>query len=163
MIYLITSKYFWAISSVGQSTCLTSRGSQVRVLYRPPCAGIAQLVEQLTCNQQVVGSSPISGTTLYLEGQRSGQTRQTVNLFLRVRWFKSISFHHLFGQIYKLYIASQPSGKAPHFDCGMRQFESSRGSHYVPLAQLVEHLTFNQRVTDSNSVRDTILKFRNSL
>ena len=27
---------------------------------------------------------------------------------------------------------------------------------YVPLAQLVEHLTFNQRVTDSNSVRDTI-------
>ena len=93
-------------------------------------AGIAQLVEQLTCNQQVVGSSPISGTTL-MEGQRSGQTRQTVNLFLRVQWFKSISLHHFLGQI-----ASQPSGKAPHFDCGMRQFESSRGSHYIMSRQL---------------------------
>ena len=33
-------------------------------------------------------------------------------------------------------------------------------SFYVPLAQLVEHLTFNQRVTDSNSVRDTILNIK---
>ena len=112
-------------------------------------AGIAQLVEQLTCNQQVVGSSPISGT-IFMEGQRSGQTRQTVNLFLRVRWFESISLHHV--------IASQPSGKAPHFDCGMRQFESSRGNHkFVPLAQSVEHLTFNQRVWSSNLQRDTIV------
>ncbi len=28
-------------------------------------AGIAQLVEHLTCNQGVVGSSPIAGTTTY--------------------------------------------------------------------------------------------------
>ena len=117
-------------------------------------AGIAQLVEQLTCNQQVVGSSPISGT-IYLEGQRRGQTRQTVNLFLRVRWFKSISLHQE--------VASQPSGKASDFDSDMRQFESSRGSHsylflfYVPLAQLVEHLTFNQRVMRSSRIRDTTL------
>ena len=26
---------FWAVSSVGQSTCFTRRGSQVQVLYRP--------------------------------------------------------------------------------------------------------------------------------
>ena len=55
-------------------------------------------------------------------------------------------------------IASQPSGKARDFDSRMRQFESSRGNqYYVPLAQQVEHLTFNQRVVSSNLARDTIL------
>ncbi len=28
------------------------------------CAGVAQLVEQLTCNQQVVGSTPIASSIL---------------------------------------------------------------------------------------------------
>lgn len=27
-------------------------------------AGVAQMVEQLTCNQQVIGSSPIAGSIL---------------------------------------------------------------------------------------------------
>ena len=47
-----------------ESTCLTSRGSAVRARHPPPfiCADLAQLVEQLTCNQQVVGSIPIVGT-----------------------------------------------------------------------------------------------------
>ena len=121
----------------------------------PTIAEIAQLVEQLTCNQQVTGSIPVFGT-IFLEGQRSGQTRQTVNLFLRVPWFKSMSLHHLF---WLFDIASQPSGKASHFDCDIRQFESSRGNHTnVPLAQPVEHLTFNQRVMRSNRIRDTIQK-----
>ena len=41
-------------------------------------AGIAQLVEQLICNQQVVGSSPIASSSMgrYPSGQRD----QTVNL-----------------------------------------------------------------------------------
>ena len=34
-------------------------------------AGIAQLVEQLICNQQVIGSSPIAGS---LQGRSSGQS-----------------------------------------------------------------------------------------
>ena len=107
-------------------------------------------------NQQVTGSIPVFGTIFFLEGQRSGQTRQTVNLFLRVPWFKSMSLHHLF---WLFDIASQPSGKASHFDCDIRQFESSRGNHTnVPLAQPVEHLTFNQRVMRSNRIRDTIQK-----
>ena len=33
---LISTLATWVISSVGQSICLTSRGSQVRVLYHPP-------------------------------------------------------------------------------------------------------------------------------
>ena len=50
------------------------------------CAGVAQLVEQLTCNQQVAGSSPIASSmkghqhNLHLEGFPSGQREQTVNL-----------------------------------------------------------------------------------
>ena len=40
---------------------------------------MAQLAEQLTCNQQVIGSSPIIGF-YYLDGFPSGQRRQTVNL-----------------------------------------------------------------------------------
>ena len=43
------------------------------------CADMAQLAEQLTCNQQVIGSSPIIGF-YYLDGFPSGQRGQTVNL-----------------------------------------------------------------------------------
>ena len=43
------------------------------------CAGVAQSVEQLTCNQQVVGSIPIA-SSIFLEGFPSGQREQTVNL-----------------------------------------------------------------------------------
>jgi hypothetical protein len=32
----IFSGYIWAVSSVGQSTCFTRRGSVVQILYRPP-------------------------------------------------------------------------------------------------------------------------------
>ena len=42
-------------------------------------AGVAQLVEQLICNQQVGGSSP-STSSIFLEEFPSGQRGQTVNL-----------------------------------------------------------------------------------
>ncbi len=42
-------------------------------------AGVAQLVEQLICNQQVAGSSPIASSST-VEGFLSGQKEQTVNL-----------------------------------------------------------------------------------
>ena len=49
-------------------------------------AGVAQLVEQLICNQQVVGSSPIASSIFSLQlnlGEfPSGQRGQTVNLLL---------------------------------------------------------------------------------
>ena len=41
------------------------------------CADMAQLAEQLICNQQVIGSSPIIG---FMGGFPSGQRGQTVNL-----------------------------------------------------------------------------------
>ena len=40
---------------------------------------MAQLAEQLICNQQVIGSSPIIG---FMGGFPSGQRGQTVNLLL---------------------------------------------------------------------------------
>ena len=40
-------------------------------------ADVAQLAEQLICNQQVIGSSPIIG---FMGGFPSGQRGQTVNL-----------------------------------------------------------------------------------
>ena len=47
-------------------------------------AGVAQSVEQLICNQQVAGSSPIASSSsdinYRLEGFPSGQREQTVNL-----------------------------------------------------------------------------------
>ena len=47
-------------------------------------AGVAQLVEQLICNQQVGGSNPFASSSYALianvEGCPSGQREQTVNL-----------------------------------------------------------------------------------
>ena len=47
--------------------------------YPFACAGVAQLVEQLICNQPVAGSSPIASSK-NLVGFPSGQREQTVNL-----------------------------------------------------------------------------------
>ena len=60
---------------------------QVQVLSpRPSQAGVAQLVEQLICNQQVGGSNPSTSSTIKNFIARdmgvfpSGQRGQTVNL-----------------------------------------------------------------------------------
>ena len=87
ILYFFTLWLYLGAQLSWESICLTSRGSQVRALLCPPnmawqfswleCqpvtlevvgsspiqvankhAGVAQLVEQLTCNQQVRGSSP---------------------------------------------------------------------------------------------------------
>ena len=43
-------------------------------------AGVAQLVEQLICNQQVGGSSPSTSSKFHTGEFQSGQMGQTVNL-----------------------------------------------------------------------------------
>ena len=48
---------------------------------RPYRARVAQLVEQLICNQRVAGSTPVSGSMdITMVGFPSGQREQTVNL-----------------------------------------------------------------------------------
>ena len=45
----------------GQTVNLLATPSKVRILLHPVYADVAQLAEQLICNQQVIGSSPIIG------------------------------------------------------------------------------------------------------
>ena len=45
----------------GQTVNLLATPSVVRIHHRPLYADVAQLAEQLICNQQVIGSSPIIG------------------------------------------------------------------------------------------------------
>ena len=80
----------WGLSSAGRAPALQAGGhrfepcrpqlfSKVLALRCEELADVAQLAEQLICNQQVIGSSPIIGF-YYLDGFPSGQRGQTVNL-----------------------------------------------------------------------------------
>ena len=55
----------WGLSSAGRASALQAEGHRFEP-YRPhfstKCADVAQLAEQLICNQQVIGSSPIIGS-----------------------------------------------------------------------------------------------------
>ena len=72
------------LSSAGRASALQAEGHRFEP-YRPQSkfnilalyADVAQLAEQLICNQQVIGSSPIIG---FMDGFPSGQRGQTVNL-----------------------------------------------------------------------------------
>ena len=54
-------------------------------------------------------------------------------------------------------VGVSPSGKARDFDSRIRRFEPCHPSMYDPLAQLAEHLTFNQGAWGSNPQWVTIL------
>ena len=90
----------WGLSSAGRASALQAEGHRFEP-YRPHIkpndftyADVAQLAEQLICNQQVIGSSPIIGlhqtvnlndvcwktVKLHMGGFPSGQRGQTVNL-----------------------------------------------------------------------------------
>ena len=50
----------WDHSSAGRAPALQAGGHRFEP-YSDHCADVSQLAEQLTCNQQVIGSSPIVG------------------------------------------------------------------------------------------------------
>ncbi len=56
----------WALSSAGRASALQAEGHRFEP-YRShfSYADVAQLAEQLICNQQVIGSSPIIGLLSY--------------------------------------------------------------------------------------------------
>ena len=64
----LTTSNAWDLSSAGRASALQAEGHRFEP-YRPHipkdmlkrCADVAQLAEQLICNQQVIGSSPIIG------------------------------------------------------------------------------------------------------
>ena len=73
----------WDLSSAGRASALQAEGHRFEP-YRSHFADVAQLAEQLICNQQVIGSSPIIGLDnliiIIMDGFPSGQRGQTVNL-----------------------------------------------------------------------------------
>jgi hypothetical protein len=50
---------------------LVRRPLKMNCSYHPFSAGVAQLVEQLICNQPVVGSNPIASSILFYTRSRS--------------------------------------------------------------------------------------------
>ena len=70
----------------GQTVNLLATPSKVRILLHPLAewldlilADVAQLAEQLICNQQVIGSSPIIGFKLNIAGWSSLEARRAHN------------------------------------------------------------------------------------
>ena len=64
----------WGLSSAGRASALQAEGHRFEP-YRPHViivcwdqyADVAQLAEQLICNQQVIGSSPIIGFVSFID------------------------------------------------------------------------------------------------
>ena len=107
-------------------------------------------------NLSRAGSSPARGTIkLYYAGVAQLVERQPSKLNVASSTLVSRSI--LFIMI-NLYGDRSSVGRAPVCGTGCRGFKSRRSPHkYEPLAQSVEHLTFNQGVTGSIPVWLTIL------
>ena len=54
----------WDHSSAGRASALQAEGHRFEPCRSHIFADVAQLAEQLTCNQQVIGSSPIVGSDI---------------------------------------------------------------------------------------------------
>ena len=63
---LINASIFknWGLSSAGRASALQAEGHRFEPCRPHLLADVAQLAEQLICNQQVIGSSPIIGLLL---------------------------------------------------------------------------------------------------
>ena len=99
----------WDLSSAGRASALQAEGHRFEpcrphnfdksLLLSNGYADMAQLAEQLICNQQVFGSSPNIGSYFFhknnMEGFPSGQRGQTVNLLLYASVVRI--HHHPFG------------------------------------------------------------------
>ena len=83
MIAIKNYPVLWDLSSAGRASALQAEGHRFEPCrphlfdFKLNSADMAQLAEQLICNQQVIGSSPIIG---FMGGFPSGQRGQTVNL-----------------------------------------------------------------------------------
>ena len=62
----LSGRFIWKFSSVGRASALQAEGHRFEpcnfhLFSKAKHADVAQLAEQLICNQQVIGSSPIIG------------------------------------------------------------------------------------------------------
>ena len=60
-IYICINFIIWDHSSAGRASALQAEGHRFEPYWSHLYADMAQLAEQLICNQQVIGSSPIVG------------------------------------------------------------------------------------------------------
>ena len=130
----------WGLSSAGRAPALQAGGHRfepcrpqlfsnlfARIMDRN--ADVAQLAEQLICNQQVIGSSPIIGFILYryfLDGFPSGQRGQTVNL-LSVTSVVRIHPHPFNNSLVGLFLNTERYDRCSRYR-GVEQSGSSSGS-----------------------------------
>ena len=59
-VVFLSPYLIWGLSSAGRASALQAEGHRFEP-YRSHFADVAQLAEQLICNQQVNGSSPLIG------------------------------------------------------------------------------------------------------
>ena len=113
---------------------------------------MAQLAEQLICNQQVIGSSPIVGCyiiLIYMDGFPSGQRGQTVNL-LHIASVVRIHLHPLQQELLILNnIAGWSSLEARRAHNPKVVGSNPAPAIYAQIAQSVEQGTENPRVAGS--------------
>ena len=121
------------VTSISLLSICVGVGSCTEILCR--FAGVAHLVEQLTCNQQVIGFEshrqlsetirrPKTDEVDITEGFPSGQREQTVNLpALCLRRFESFPLHQSGREQPR---GCSSVGRAPAFQAGCRGFESRR-------------------------------------
>ena len=113
-------------------------------------AGVAQLVEQLICNQQVAGSSPIASSrnvdVLYRSGEVPERSKgaDCKSVGGRLRWFESTPRHQFCDR--PLAGALNPGGTV------VRQPFGPSGQSRAGVAQLAEHQPSKLRVAGSTPV-----------
>ena len=116
---------------------------------------MAQLAEQLICNQQVIGSSPIIG---FLDGFPSGQRGQTVNLLQHA---SVVRIHlHPYAGVAELADAQDLKSCGTYTPVPVR-FRSPASNtdkqiRDAQIAQLVEQRTENPRVAGSIPALGTV-------
>ena len=134
-------------------------------------ADVAQLVERLTCNQQVVGSTPTIGSrdrrlraavdeAVLRERCPSGQREQTVNLPANAFGGSNppLSIRAVPGAgspVCRSHVRGSSSvGRARAFQARGRGFDSRLPllMHWAHVAQSVEHFLGKEEVTGSNPV-----------
>ena len=127
----------WDLSSAGRASALQAEGHRFEP-YRSHFADVAQLAEQLICNQQVIGSSPIIGLDINA-GWSSLEARRAHNPKV-VGSNPTPATHAQIAQLVEQRTENpRVAGSIP-----------ALGIFYGALAQSVEHLTFNQVVRGSN-------------
>ena len=123
-------------------------------IQRQYIRGVVQLVERRSPKPHVVGSNPATPARFFIFMiVMVGVAKWLTHRIVAPALVGSNPIAHPI-------VGESPSGKATDFDSVIRRFDPYLPSHFEPLAQLVEHLTFNQGVAGSSPAWLTTYKPR---